>query len=77
MGGQVIKEKLKNPLFQGDIILAIPIITVRPTLDDMQTSLNKVFQTILRISQDLPEWRHSIKIRETQIKVFKKKKNLI
>jgi dynein heavy chain len=70
MGGQVIKEKLKNPLFQGDIILAIPNITVKPTLDDMQTHLNKVFLTILKISQDLPEWRHSIKIREMQIKVW-------
>ena len=70
MGGQVIKEKLKNPLFQGDIILAIPNITVKPTLDEMQTHLNKVFQNILRISQDLPEWRHSAKIREMQIKVI-------
>ena len=49
--------------------MAVPRITVRPTLDDMQTNLNKVFQTILKISQDLPEWRHSVKIRETQIRV--------
>ena len=72
LGGQVIKEKLKNPLFQGDIILAIPNISVRPSLDDMQTNLNKVFQNILKISQDLPEWRHSIKIREMQIKEIEK-----
>lgn len=72
LGGQVIKEKLKNPLFQGDIILAIPNINVRPSLDDMQTNLNKIFQNILKISQDLPEWRHSIKIREMQIKEIEK-----
>ncbi len=36
LGGQVIREKVKNPLLRADIILAIPNIAAKPTLDDMQ-----------------------------------------
>jgi hypothetical protein len=42
----------------------------------MQSSLNKSIQAMLKISQDLPEWNHSIKLRELQIRViFYKKKS--
>jgi dynein heavy chain len=56
-------------LFRADVILAIPNVTVKPTLDDMQTQLNKSVQIMLRMPQDLPEWRHNNKLREMQIKV--------
>ena len=69
MGGQVIREKVKNPLFKADIILAIPVIAVKPTLDDMQSQMNKSLQLILKMAQDLPEWKHSAKLKEQQIKV--------
>ena len=69
MGGKVIKEKVKNPLFQADVILAIPNVTVKPPLDDIQSQMNKSIQSMLRMSQDLPEWKHSNKLRELQIKV--------
>ena len=69
IGGEVIREKVKNPLFRADVILAIPNISVKPTLDDMQSQLNKSVQAILKLSQDLPEWKHSQKLRELQIKV--------
>ena len=72
MGGEVIKEKVKNPLLKADVILAIPNIAVKPTLDDMQSQLNKSIQAMLKISQDLPEWNHSIKLRELQIKEIEK-----
>lgn len=69
VGGQVIKEKVKNPLLKADVILAIPNIAVKPTLEDMQSHLNKSIQAMLKISQDLPEWKHSAKLRELQIRV--------
>jgi dynein heavy chain len=69
IGGQVIREKVKNPLFKADIILAIPNISIKPTLDDMQSQLNKSIQAMLRMSQDLPEWQHAIKLKDLQIKV--------
>jgi len=36
----------------------------------MQSSLNKAIQAMLKISQDLPEWNHSVKLRELQIRVI-------
>jgi len=72
VGGQVIREKVKNPLFKADIILAIPNIAVKPTLDDMQSQLNKAVQAMLKLSQDLPEWNHSLKIREAQLREIEK-----
>lgn len=69
LGGAVIKEKVKNPMLKADVILAIPVISVKPTLEDMQSSLNKGVQNMLKMSQDLPEWDHCHKIREAQIKV--------
>jgi dynein heavy chain len=70
MGGEVIRERVKNPLFKADVILAIPIISARPTLDDMQSQLNKAIQSMLKMSQDLPEWKHNSKLRELQIRVL-------
>ena len=72
IGGEVIKTKVKNPLFKGEIILAIPNVSVKPTLEDMQSNLNKSVQAMLRLSQDLPEWNHSRKLRESQIKEIEK-----
>lgn len=69
MGGEVIKTKVKNPLFKGDVILAIPNVSVKPSLEDMQSQLNKSIQAMLKMSMDLPEWKHNQKLRESQIKV--------
>lgn len=72
IGGDFIKEKVKNPLFKADIILAIPNISVKPTLEDMQSQLNKSIQAVLKLSQDLPEWNHCQMLREQQIKEIEK-----
>ncbi len=72
IGGQVIREKVKNPLFKADIILAIPNISIKPTLDDMQSQLNKSIQAMLRMSQDVPEWRHATKLKDLQIREIEK-----
>ncbi|XP_064627182.1 dynein axonemal heavy chain 5-like isoform X2 [Lineus longissimus] len=50
----------KVPLFKGDIILAIPNILLRPSLDDIQTVLNKAVQVILKMTQEFPQWNQLI-----------------
>ena len=52
--------------------MAIPNVTVKPTLDDMQVQLNKSVQMMLKMPQDIPEWKHSNKLREMQIKEIEK-----
>lgn len=64
-------------MFKADVILAIPNVTIKPTLDDMQSQLNKAIQNMLKMSQDIPEWIHSHKLRELQLKVFTQKVNKI
>ena len=68
----MVKEKVKNPLFKADVILAIPIVSVKPTLEDMQSLLNKSVQNMLKLSQELPEWHHTTRLRESQIKEIEK-----
>ena len=69
VGEQVIREQLRNPLFRTDIVLSIPNVLVRPSMDDMQSQLNKSANTMLKIGQDIPEWHHAQKLREITIKV--------
>lgn len=69
VGEQVIREQLRNPLFRTDIVLSIPNVLVRPSMDDMQSQLNKSANTMLKIGQDIPEWLHAQKLREITIKV--------
>ncbi|XP_023932721.1 dynein heavy chain 5, axonemal [Lingula anatina] len=52
------KEEERPPLFKADIILAIPNVMVRPTMEDMQTKLNKAVTTILDMSKVIPQWEH-------------------
>jgi hypothetical protein len=39
--------------FQADIVLEIPTVSMRPSLDDIQQSLNKAVQFILKTTQVL------------------------
>ena len=69
VGEQVIREQVRNPLFRTDIVLSIPNVLVKPSLDDMQSQLNKSANTMLKIGQDIPEWHHAQKLKEIMIKV--------
>jgi dynein heavy chain len=75
VGEQVIREQVRNPLFRTDIVLSIPNVLVKPSLDDMQSQLNKSANTMLKIGQDIPEWFHAQKLKEIMIKVRKAKEN--
>ncbi|KAH3727100.1 hypothetical protein DPMN_053025, partial [Dreissena polymorpha] len=50
----------KVPLFSAEIVLQIPNIVTKPSCEDLQSSLNKAVQIILKASQDIPQWEHLI-----------------
>ncbi|KAJ8315371.1 LOW QUALITY PROTEIN: hypothetical protein KUTeg_007521 [Tegillarca granosa] len=52
------QEDSKPPLFKAEIVLAIPNVVMKPSLDDLQSSLNKAVQIILKTSCDIPQWDH-------------------
>ncbi|XP_052807224.1 dynein axonemal heavy chain 5-like isoform X2 [Mya arenaria] len=54
------KDDQKIPLFCAEIVLQIPNVVMKPSLDDLQHSLNKAVQVILKASQDIPQWEHLI-----------------
>jgi len=58
------------PLFAADIVLQIPNVVTKPTLEDLQSSLNKAVQVILKASQDIPQWEHLIINQRQQQKVM-------
>ncbi len=62
-------EDVKPPLFKADIILAIPSIVMRPSLEDIQNAVNKSVQTILKMSENIPQWQHLIQQQKQQQKV--------
>lgn len=49
--GDESKEDPKPPLFKVDVVLAIPNVVMKPNLEDLQHSLNKGVQIILKASQ--------------------------
>ncbi|XP_066267666.1 dynein axonemal heavy chain 5-like [Branchiostoma lanceolatum] len=53
------KEPPKHPLFKAEIILAIPNVVMRPSLDDIQSILNKAVQHILSMAKCVPQWAHT------------------
>ena len=63
------KMDSKPPLFRADIVLAIPNVVMKPSLDDLQSALNKAVQLILKTSQDIPQWEHLIFHQKQQQKV--------
>ncbi|XP_066028864.1 dynein axonemal heavy chain 5 isoform X2 [Pocillopora verrucosa] len=47
----------KSPaLFKADIVLEIPSIVMKPSLDDIQQALNKTVQIMLKTTQNVYEW---------------------
>ncbi|XP_056155233.1 dynein axonemal heavy chain 5 [Lampris incognitus] len=47
------------PLFRASIQLAIPNIVLRPSLDDIQGTVNKVVGVVLSMAKDIPLWTFS------------------
>ncbi|XP_041817844.1 dynein heavy chain 5, axonemal [Chelmon rostratus] len=47
------------PLFQASIQLAIPNIVLSPSLDDIQSTVNKLVSVVLSATKDIPLWTYS------------------
>ena len=62
-------EEAKVPLFKTDIVLAIPLIQIRPSLENIQKYLTDSVQTILKMTIEFPTWRHSKVQQQQQQKV--------
>lgn len=54
-GGEV-KMMSDHPLFESDIILAMPNIVMKPTLDEIQQALNQAVSTITLITNQVFKW---------------------
>ncbi|XP_060921113.1 dynein axonemal heavy chain 5 [Labrus mixtus] len=44
------------PLFRASMQLAIPNIVLRPSLDDIQSSVNRLVNIVLSVTKDIPLW---------------------
>lgn len=66
------QEESKAPLFRTDIVLSIPNIMMRPSLEDIQSILNKSVQVILKMTEQVPQWEHLCQQQRLQQKVMKK-----
>ncbi len=62
-------EDKKPPLFKADIVLALPTVVMRPSLEEIQAGLNKAVQIMLKMSEDIPQWDHLIHQQRQQQKV--------
>ncbi|XP_076617159.1 dynein axonemal heavy chain 5 isoform X1 [Chaetodon auriga] len=47
------------PLFRASIQLAVPNIVLRPSLDDIQSTVNKLVSVVLSATRDIPLWTYS------------------
>ncbi|XP_059182778.1 dynein axonemal heavy chain 5 [Centropristis striata] len=47
------------PLFRASIQLSIPNIVIRPSLDDIQSTVNRLVSVVLSVTRDVPLWTFS------------------
>ncbi|XP_053268003.1 dynein axonemal heavy chain 5 [Pleuronectes platessa] len=56
------------PLLRASIQLAIPNIVLRPSLDDIQTTVNNLVNLVLSVTRDIPLWTFShLQYRQQQV----------
>ncbi|XP_073486924.1 dynein axonemal heavy chain 5-like [Aquarana catesbeiana] len=53
---KLTKDHTSNPLFKAEIHLAIPNVVMRPSLEDIQSAVNKAINIILSAAKDIPLW---------------------
>ncbi|XP_069476735.1 dynein axonemal heavy chain 5-like [Ambystoma mexicanum] len=54
---KLAKDQTTIPLFKAGIQLAIPNVVMRPSLEDIQSAVNKVTNAILSMTRDMPLWK--------------------
>ncbi|XP_064515055.1 dynein axonemal heavy chain 5-like isoform X4 [Pseudopipra pipra] len=52
-----VVETQRVPLFKAEIQLAFPNVVLKPSLEDIQSAVNKAVNTILSIAKDIPLWK--------------------
>ncbi|KAK7469847.1 hypothetical protein BaRGS_00036125 [Batillaria attramentaria] len=50
------KNPKSRPLFRTDVVLAIPNMVVQPSVEEVQSGLNKAAQTIVSVCKGVPQW---------------------
>ncbi|KAK5935878.1 hypothetical protein CgunFtcFv8_021195 [Champsocephalus gunnari] len=56
------------PLFRASIQLAIPNIVLRPSLEDIQSTVNRLVSVVLSVTKDIPLWTFShLQYRQQQV----------
>ncbi|KAM9416983.1 dynein axonemal heavy chain 5 isoform 1-T1 [Salvelinus alpinus] len=53
------RAQVQVPLFKASIQLAIPNIVLKPSLEDIQSTVNKVVSIVLSMATDIPLWTFS------------------
>ncbi|XP_068092796.1 dynein axonemal heavy chain 5-like isoform X3 [Hyperolius riggenbachi] len=53
---KLTKEHISSPLFKAEIHLAIPNVVMRPSLEDIQSAVNKAINIVLSAAKDIPLW---------------------
>ncbi|KAL0969945.1 hypothetical protein UPYG_G00234980 [Umbra pygmaea] len=53
------RPQVQVPLFKASIELAIPNIILRPSLEEIQSTVNKVVNIVLSMTKDIPLWAFS------------------
>ena len=53
---ETAKDKPDHPLFNSDLVLAVPNIIMRPTLDEIQQLLNSAVSAITSITKTIYRW---------------------
>ena len=49
-------SRMANPLFESDLILAVPDIIMKPSLDEIQQSLNRAVSSIISVTKGVYRW---------------------
>ena len=58
------------PLFKADVVLSIPQVMLRPSPEEIQASLNRAVQVIMKMFEGIPQWEHLTQQQKQQHKVF-------
>ncbi|XP_041422160.1 dynein heavy chain 5, axonemal isoform X4 [Xenopus laevis] len=54
---KLTKDHASTPLFKAEIHLAIPNVLIKPSLEDIQSAVNKATNIILSAAKDIPLWK--------------------
>ncbi|KER25690.1 hypothetical protein T265_06922 [Opisthorchis viverrini] len=63
------EPEVSVPLFKVDLTLTIPNVTIKPSIEELQTGLSTVTKGILRAPEAVQPWQHMLMCQEQQQRV--------